>query len=371
MNLNKLLNEDYINQGIAFFLAINTFIFYTIIFNVVVEQDSAAFIKFIKIIFLLIISAIFIKYYRQLFHSKLILLLLIYGIIYSIFKSNVIFIIVIPVMIGVILSGLDLRLFLNNYINYSLILTVIFFIIYIIYFEKFEANSYLSLRPDVEGNVTNLITRKTFIFKSPNNLGLFINIMALISVLLNRNKLFIALCTLSFLSFFFTNSRGALIVTISFIFINIFKDFIYKNKRQSIITMLILTFLPLILVECLNEKWLTIFDNHSSNRLHYIDILFKFTIFPNLNGYTLDSSIISFLNTQGLIITLAFLYILYKTSIMSNQSIILSIGLLIIGLFENIINQYILLMPLVYSMFLCECEKNKISHKKQLPLNLD
>jgi hypothetical protein len=340
--------------------------FYTIIFNVIFTQDAEILIKFFKITFILIISVIFIILYKNITYSKLISILLIYGLISSFLKINQFLIIAMPIMMGVILSRINLNVFLNYFIKYSFISAIIIFIIYLMFFNKFQANDYLSIRPDIMGNVTNFISRKTFVFKSPNNIGLFINILALIAIVQNKNKLFATLFAFSFLCFFYTNSRGSLLVIVLFGFINISKQYIYKYKKQSIIMMLILTFIPLLLIECLDKKLFTIIDNISSNRLHYIDILFKFNIFPNINGYTLDSSFISLLNIQGLIITLCFIYILYKTSIISDQSIILSIGLLLIGLFENIINQYIILMPLIYSIYLCKCKEDLTSCKNYI-----
>lgn len=365
MNFFKknIVNKDYLYQGIACFLIINTFIFYTLIFKVIFESNSDMISKYLKIIFIIIITVIFIRNFKDLLNSKVLTFIFFIGLIYSIFKVNYIFITCIPIMIGLIISRLDIDVLLNEIIKYSLFIIFLLVIIYIIYYSKFTVNDYIALRPDSNGNMENLIHRKTFIFKSPNNIGLFLNILSLIAIILSKNKIFIILSILSIMSYIYTNSRGGLIIAVILIFINIFKGFIVRNKKITLIFMLGLTFIPLLIVYLIDEEIFTNLDHISSHRLHYIDILFKFSILPNISGYMLDSSLISFLNTQGLILTIMLIIVIFRTALLSDKSFILVVGTLLIGLFENIINQYILLLPLVYSIYFIHCKNNHITHQ--------
>lgn len=344
-------------------ILLNSIIFYTIIIEIIGGEENQRILNALKIIFLIVIIIYSIYDYKIILKSNILILIILIGLFGGIYRNNTIFVTVIPVLIGGIINQIGIDKFQKNILISSLIFTLLFLIFNLFYRDVIiDYSNIKAVRSGFDFGLERNLTREGLGFKTPNNIAIFANFIALIAVIQRKNLLFILYITIAFTSFYFTNSRGGLLSSIAIVVIY----FTYKNlnkfKGFDTILLLLISFLPIFLPNILDADIFNLVDRLSSHRFHYVDILFEFSILPNQSGYTLDSSLISFLNITGIITTVLLIYVIIKTSSISIESHALCIGFLIIGIFENIINQYLLWVPMIYSYYLTSLQSRNYQY---------
>ena len=99
-----------------------------------------------------------------------------------------------------------------------------------------------------------------------------------------------------------------------------------------------------------------------SHRLHYIHLMLEPSVLGSVNASILDSSYMTLLNMGGMLAFLLYLYASYRVMKVSRESAVLVLSFMLIGLAENIINQYHIMAPFIFLIYFSSL--SKISFKK-------
>ena len=99
-------------------------------------------------------------------------------------------------------------------------------------------------------------------------------------------------------------------------------------------------------------------DRLFSHRLHYMNLMLIPSFFGSTGVHTIDSSMVDLLNKGGIFAFAIYIYVMYKVRQINYYTEILVIGFLLLGLLENILNQYNILAPLIFLFYFKEKNKN-------------
>ena len=88
------------------------------------------------------------------------------------------------------------------------------------------------------------------------------------------------------------------------------------------------------------------------------------SFFGDVVVHPLDTSFMDILNKGGALAFLVYIYVTYRVILINRMLGVLVIGFLLLSLVENILNQYSILMPLIFLFYFRET--NRISVNKEI-----
>ena len=347
----KLDNIKYCDNSLlwALFLFLNTYIFYIAPVKIYFDNNFGGDVVkglIIVSIFLMSIRNIGVFRYKAFFGFILLL-----SFVYLMFDRTNFINVTMPVIIGLSLMRVDL----NKFIYKFYLITNCFWTLYIFLFFMFydlitSYDVYSIYRPQMGFN----IDRGGIGFVSPNNIGGFLCLSAVI-VFLRGNVPLAFLYLLSTIpTYLYTNSRTALVTAfLLFILMVLFK---FKNLPIKVLMFsFFLCILMMVLVAVIS--FLGFLDNFKtldlilSHRLHYISLILKPSFFGTINVMGLDMSLMNLLNKGGIVSFLCYVLVLFNVLKINNKTMFLVLSFLILGLSESIINQYHILAPLIFAIY--------------------
>ena len=272
-----------------------------------------------------------------------------------------------PIFIALAMFRVKISSLLYKYFvitNIFWLLYLLFFIIFYKYIIEFDA--YSVERVGVDG--LSMTKRSAIGFVSPNNIGSAICVAAIISFLVKRKGLAMIYLFFAFASYIYTDSRSILLITI-LIFLFMLMNIIWKNTKKInmfIFYMIILSLTSLGLLTYIGflDQFKTL-DRIISHRIHYLHLILVPSFFGTIVPHSLDTSMMDLLNKGGILAFSVIVYVMNKVMKINNDLSILLIGFLLLGLSENIINQYNILLPLIFLLYFKELHNSSVN--KEFP----
>jgi len=296
-------------------------------------------------------------------HHLMIVLMISSSAIFLLFPSGNIYnylTVAMPVIIAIALMRIHIPSFLYKYFVITNIFWFFYLLCFVFFYKEFtEFDAYSVERVAVDK--ISMVTRAALGFVSPNNIGSALCVAAVISYLVDRKGVAMFYLLLGFATYFYTDSRSVLASTI-LIFLFISMNLIWQNtKRINLIIfyliILTLIFLGLFTYLGVLDQYKTL-DRIFSHRLHYLHLILIPSFFGSLVPHTLDTSMMDLLNKGGIFAFSVVVYVMNKVIKIDNHLSLLVIGFLLLGLSENILNQYNILAPLIFLFYFKEKNKN-------------
>jgi hypothetical protein len=348
----------------ALFLFINSNLFY--LAPVKLYVDANVFIATqIKIFMLIVIMLMASRNAIILLRHPMVLLMIFISAIFLIFTKDNLITIAMPVIIGIALFRVNINNFLYKYFLITNFFWILYLLIFIFFYEIVTTYDSWSAERVVFGGVEK-VSRGGIGFVSPNNIGGAIITSAIISFMIKKNKIGVIYLIFSIITFFYTDSRSILISAIllsGFCMINV----IWKNSER--INLLVFYSIILGLV-CLGLfTYLGILDQFKyidrllSHRIHYLHLILIPSFFGSVVPHSLDTSLMDVLNKGGIFAFSIYIFVMNHLVKIDKQVFYLVIGFLLLGLSENIINQYNALAPIIFLLYLRQ--KNKALFEKE------
>jgi hypothetical protein len=208
------------------------------------------------------------------------------------------------------------------------------------------------------------IDRGAIGFVSPNNIGAFLCLSAVIVFLRGYVPLAFLYLLSAIPTFLYTNSRTALVTAFLLFILMVF----FKFKNLPIKFLMFSFFLCILMTVLLAViSFLGFLDNFQaldqilSHRLYYMSLILKPSFFGTVNVIGLDMSLINLLNKGGVFSFFCYVVVLFKVLKINNKTMFLVLSFLILGLSESIINQYHILAPLIFAIYF---QVSKIKHSR-------
>ena len=304
---------------------------------------------------LLLLTLFFLALRNASILKKHLIFLTLIGISFSliIFTKDNLLNVAAPIILGLALYRTDIPSFLNRYFVITNIFWLIYLIIFVFFYNfitKFDA--YTIERIGIEN--TEVTLRAGLGFISPNNIGSVVCTAAIIACLVKREGIAIIYLLFAFLTFLYTDSRSILISTILIFLFIAFNSFFNKTKSINLLVyyglILVLVLLALLTFFGVLDQ-LTQIDRILSHRLHYLHLILVPSIFGTIGVHALDTSLMDLLNKGGMLAFSAYVYASHIVMKLNRSASILVVGFLLLGLSENIINQYNILGPLIFLFY--------------------
>ena len=348
--------KKYDNSSIwALFLFFNAYIFYLAPVKIYFDNNFGG--DFLKILIIMTVFILAIRNIYSLSNKPFLSLLLFMSFTYLIFDKTNFINVAMPIVIALSLVRVDI----NRFIYKFYVISNIFWIVYIVlFFIFYELITTYDLYSSFKNEVADYVDRGGLGFVSPNNISFFLCLSAVFAFLVDNRRVSFLYLVASILSFNYTYSRAGLVTTLLIFILILLLSF----KKPSIKIVKFLFYLCITLIGLLAVlSFIGVLDNFKtidlflSHRLHYISLILTPSIFGSIGVNGLDMSLISLMNKGGFFAFLLYVFVMFKVLKINYKTSFLVLSYLILGLSENIINQYNIMTPLIFLIYFKMLEK--------------
>ncbi len=286
-------------------------------------------------------------------------LLIFVAFIHLIFDKSNFINVAMPIIISLALYRVNFRKFVYDYYVVTNIFWVLYLIIFVLFYDTITTyDTWLATRTNLSGSSVSL--RGGIGFTSPNNIGGFLSLAAVIAFLARKKYISLLYLFGALLTFLYTDSRSLLVTAFLVLLITLIN---LKWKQAQKINLLIFYMVVFSLFLLSLFAFFGLLDQFSeidlilSHRLHYIQIILEPSLFGTTGVFGLDNSFMSLLNKGGVLAFLVYVYVLYKTIKINREAAVLVLSFMFMGLAENVINQYNILGPLIFLIYFQRVKK--------------
>ena len=343
----------------AFFLFLNSYFFYLAPVKIYFDNNFGGDVLKISIIIIFIIFAARNVY--SLSKMPFLLFFLFLSFINLIFDETNFINSAMPIIIGLAIMRVNLSRFVYKFYFISNTFWILYLILFLIFYDTITSYDIWSVtRPHLD----KAVIRGGIGFISPNNVGFFLCLSAIFAFLTNNKRVSYLYIVSVILSFNYTYSRASLVsAVLILILINLFS---FKKLYSKIFKASFFLYVGLFSLIAV-FSFIGILDNFKTidlllaHRLHYTSIILSPSIFGTTDVIGLDMSLINLLSKGGFYGFLLYVFVMFKVLKINRKSSFLVLSFLILGTAESIINQYNILMPLIFVIYfqMIKMQKNQ------------
>ena len=336
----------------AFLVFINSHLFYLAPAKIYFDNNTDVSLV-VKSLVVLVFMLLASRHILSLGRFPLVVIVLVVSLFHGVQDKEVFISLFVPIMMGLAMMNLNSNRFFHNYYKITKLFWVLYGAFFVAFYELITTyDLFVTHRYSVDGLYSD--DRGGLGFISPNNIGVFLSVAAVSAFIVDKYREAILFLGFSLFTYVYTGSRTSVgvVLVLSICF------YVARNakKPDTIFALMFLgvlsIFLSILLILSLSS-----FDNFRmidlllSHRLHYTELILKPSLFgtPNLHG--LDMSLFDILNKGGAVVLLIYIVILYRVLKLGSKQALLVLLFLTISMAENIVNQYFMLVPLIFMLF--------------------